>query len=163
MNSLELLWIDLRRRFTAPINSVTFYVLVAAVVIGGGFEIWYQVVFKGMMRNAWDSEAISCALFGYFTAVVSAALVNFVREPQPYLRMFGLGWAGVFVLILLLTLGTDHEARLAISALGSVLAVGYWWAASGEKDCFRDINLDAPTPDPRSTPTSGNTNNWRTE
>src|SRR5690348_1188620 len=130
MNSLDLIWEDLRRRFFAPTRSVTFYLhLVVAVVICGGFEIWYQVVFKGIIRDQWSCEAVSSALFAYFPAIVSVALIDFVHEPQPYLRSFGLVAAGFFLVILFLALGTSPLPQLLWAALGAVLAVFFWWVA----------------------------------
>jgi hypothetical protein len=135
--------------------------LFLAVVIGAGFDIWYQVVFNGIIRDRWSCEAVSSALFAYFTAIVSVALIDFVHEPQPYLRSFGLGATAVFLVILGLALGTSPLPRLGWSILGAVLAVFFWWAASGDKNCFRDINPSAATPDP-NVPMSGDHQNWRT-
>jgi hypothetical protein len=161
MNSIALLQDDLRRRFVAPTRSVTFYLhLFFAVVIGGGFEIWYQVVFHGIIQNEWSCEAISSALFGYFPAIVAVALIDFVHEPQPYLRSFGLAAAGVFLVILFLALGTSSLFRLSWALAGGLLAVLFWWAASGEKNCFKDINPGAPTPDPNGR-LSGDHKNWQ--
>jgi len=161
MNSLELLLEDLRRRFAAPVKSVTFYLhLSLAVIIGGGFEVWYQIVFKGIIRSDWHCEAISSALFAYFPAIVSVALIDFIHERQPYLRSFGLASAGFFLVILALALGTSPFPQLFWATLGAVLAIFFWWAASGEKDCFKDINPSAATPDP-TAPMSGNRKDWK--
>ena len=162
MNSLTLLRQDLRRRFATPVGSVTFYLhLFLAVIVGGGFEVWYQVIYKGVIRNAWDCEAVSSALFSYFAAIVSVAIIDFVHEPQPYLRSFGLAAAGIFLVILFLALGTSPVPRLLWAGLGAVLAVLFWWAASGEKNCFKDINPSAATPEP-SVKMAGDSKDWKT-
>jgi hypothetical protein len=162
IDSLAPLRADLYRRLWAPIKSVTFYLhLGVAVIIGGGLGIWYEVVFKGFIGNHWDKEAISAALFAYFPAIVSVAVIDFIHERQPYLRSFGLSVAVVFMVIFCLSVSTSSYAQLFWSILGSGLAMAFWWMANGEKDCFRDIDPNAATPDP-SQEMSGNDTGWKT-
>jgi hypothetical protein len=88
-------------------------------------------------------SAISAALFTYFPAVFAAALIDFTQEKQPYLRSFGLSAAGLFAGIFLLSVITSDWWQLFWAIVGSVLAVLFWWVASGEKDCFKDIDPDS--------------------
>lgn len=162
INSIELLLADLRRRFWAPTRSVTFYThLLLAVVVGGGLGVWYQVIYRGLIRETWDVDAISAHLFTYFPAIAAVALIDFTQEPQPYLRSFGLCAAGLFAGIFGLAVTTSKWPQLSWAIIGSLLAVFFWWVASGEKDCFKDINPSAATPDP-TVQMSGDHKNWKT-
>lgn len=141
INSIQPLCMDLRRRFWSPTRSVTFYThLFLAVAFGGGLGIWYQVGYLGLLRDQWELPAISAALFTYFPAIFAAALIDFTQEKQPYLRSFGLSAAGLFAAIFLLSVTTKGWPQFWWAIAGSFLAVLFWWVASGEKDCFKDID-----------------------
>jgi hypothetical protein len=160
-NSVTLLWRDIRRRWFAPCRSVTFYNhLIFAVIIGGGLGVWYEVIFKGLIHGDWEMANISAALFAYFPAIVSVAINDFTQERQPYLRSFGHIAAGVFTVIFLLSVATESVFQLFFALLGSLFAVMFWWVASGDKDCFRDIDYEASTPDP-SQSMPGSNIGWR--
>jgi hypothetical protein len=163
-NSIEPLCADLRRRIRAPIRSVTFYThLLLAVMVGGGLGVWYEVFYRGVVLDKWNMHAISAALFTYFPPLVAAALIDFAHERQPYLRSFGLSAAGLFGIIFALAVMTSDIWSLRWSGLGSILAVLFWWVASGEKDCFKDIHPESATGGPvdRELPKSDQTG-WKT-
>lgn len=139
VDSVGPLWADARRRFRAPLLSVTFYLhLVLGVVVCGGIGIWHGIYVGNL-----ELKAVSASLFTYFPAIVAAALVEFTQEKQLYLRSFGLLAAGVFLVVFFIAVGTSEKWQFFCSAVGAVLAVLFWWIAVGEKDCFRDIDRDA--------------------
>ena len=162
IDSWTALFRDLEHRFRAPVRSVTFFEhLFLAVVLGGGLGIWYEMVFKGCIKDEWCMKSITAALFTYFPAIVATALIDWTHENQPYRRSFGLIAAGGFALIFILAVTTSPLFQLFWAVIGTILAVLFWWLANGEKNCFRDINPEAATPPPTGD-LPGGTNGWTT-
>ena len=54
INSLVLLWGDLKRKFIAPTKSFTFYThLMFAVIAGGGMGIW-NALYQSTFATEWN-------------------------------------------------------------------------------------------------------------
>lgn len=148
-DSIKILWGDTRRRFRAPMRSVTFYAhLFLAVLIGGGLGIW-NTLYQCKLTANWEAATIASALYTYFPAIVAAALIDLTHEKQPYLRSFGLLSATFFAVLFFFATTTSPEIRLRFALGGAILSVLFWWIANGEKDCFKDIDPNAATPDPK--------------
>lgn len=159
-DSIKALRRDISRRFRAPTTSVTFYAhLILAVLVGGGLGIW-NALYQSHLTGKWTCETISAALYTYFPAIVAAALIDLTHERQPYLRSFGLLSATLFIILFFLSTTTPPEFRLGFSLIGAFLAILFWWVANGEKDCFKDIDANAATPEP-SRKLSGNGSGWK--
>lgn len=136
--SLDLVGRDLTRRLNAPIKSVTFYAhLLVAVLLGGGAGVWYSIY-----QNGLEMQPLAAALLTYFPALVAAALIDFTHERQPYLRSFGLIAAGVFLTIFLIAATRTPYWQCAWALGGTIMSVLFWWAANGEKSCFKDIDYE---------------------
>ncbi|MCE9610334.1 MAG: hypothetical protein K8R23_09090 [Chthoniobacter sp.] len=158
--SIDLLFRDTRRRLCAPVRSVTFYAhLLLAVLVCGGLGIW-NALYQCKLMEQWDMFNIAASLYTYFPAVAAAALIELTHERQPYLRSFGLLSGALFVGIFFLATTTQPLTRLIFAGIGAVLSVFFWWIANGEKDCFKDIDPNAPTPDP-NTELEGDTTGWQ--
>ena len=56
---------------------------------------------------------------------------------------------------------TNPVFRLRFAIVGAVLSVLFWWIANGEKDCFKDIDPEAATPDPNQE-MQGDDKGWKT-
>jgi hypothetical protein len=159
-DSIKVLFRDGQRRFKAPTRSVTFYAhLCLAVLIGGGLGIW-NTLYQCKLTANWDAATIAAALYTYFPAIVAAALIDFTHEKQPYLRSFGLLSATLFAILFFFSTTTAPDARVKFALTGAVLSVLFWWMANGEKDCFKDIDPSAATPEP-SIKMPGDDTGWK--
>jgi chromate transport protein ChrA len=130
-----LIWPELKRRFKAPYQSVTFYAhLFVGVIIFGGLGVYIAI-----WRSHWILEEISAALLGYFPALVGAALLEFDSEEQPYLRSFGFCALGFFSVLAALTVFNKCVLQLIFALLGTILGILFWWVANGNNPRFRDV------------------------
>lgn len=92
-----------------------------------------------MWKSHGASAEISAALLGYFTPLVGAALLEFDMEEEPYLRSFGIFAFIGFIVVAILVVTTDRYFQLAVSCLGTLLGIGFWWVAHGLNTRFQDV------------------------
>lgn len=158
--SIGLLCSDTRRRLCAPVRSVTFYAhLLIAVLVCGGLGIW-NTLYQCKLNSQWDLLNIAAALYTYFPAIAAAALIELTHERQPYLRSFGLISSVFFVCIFFFATTTQPNTRMIFAGIGALLSILFWWIANGEKDCFKDIDPNAATPDPEKEALKGDSTGW---
>lgn len=157
--SIEALRHEIPSRFRAPWLSMTFYLYLAIGVIGGGgMGIWntlHQTRYLG-----WHWETIAAALYTYFPAIVATALLDLQQEERKYWKSFGLFALFPFAIVFYFsTVGDSMGWRFVWAFFGSMLALAFWVVANGDKDCFRDLDIEAATPPP-TVPLAGNSKGW---
>ena len=160
-SSIEALGHQIPARFCAPWRSMTFYLHRAiGVVGGGGLGIWYSL--HEARIHGIDWIGVTAALFTYFPAIVATALLDIQQDERVYWKSFGLFCTVPFGILFYLSVTGDVTGyRFVWALLGSFLAIAFWCIANGDKECFRDLRPDAPTPPP-STPTAGDSTGWKT-
>ena len=160
-HSLKLLPGDIWRRLKTPFWSATFWThLLVVVGIAGGIGIWWTLG-QCYVTDRWDKVAIAAAIYTYFPAIVAPALLDMINEHQRYLRSFGIAASAILLVILACAALTAPKGNLTFGIVGSVLSIAFWWIANGEKDCFKDIDPEAPTPRP-NRPLKGNKSGFQT-
>lgn len=160
LKSLDLLPGELKRRFKTPVKSVTFWAHLLVAVAGlGGAGIWYSLIVSSVDEESrWPN--IAAALCTYFPAVAGAAFVDSSSDNQPYFRSFGIIAIAGFVLLIFFSAINIHEGSIGWGVMGSFLSILFWWVVNADKPCFRDVNSDAPTPDPGQS-LNGNPKGWQ--
>jgi hypothetical protein len=154
--SLSLLPGDLRKRFAAPVKSVTFYChLFVGVIVFGGLGVYFAV-----WNSDWSMSDTSAALLCYFPALAAAAMLEFDTQEQPYLRSFGILALVIFIILFLLGIKSEYGWQFFWAAAGTILSILFWWVANGLNDRFNDVKPQSalggdPSGNLRKTPDTG--------
>lgn len=133
--SLKLLPGDLRKRFAAPVKSVTFYChLFVGVIVFGGLGVYFAI-----WNSDWSMSDTSAALLCYFPALAAAAMLEFDTQEQPYLRSFGILALVVFIILFFLGVKSESGWQFFWATIGTALSILFWWVANGLNDRFNDV------------------------
>lgn len=157
VNGFVELWVELKRRFFAPVRHVTFWTyLLVGVIFFGGLAIWLELCLyvaapiEDGLRGA-TSDHLKVALVTFFPALIGSVSTQLLfEEAGRNKRMLAFAvMVGVFFLAIGLWLTLDRGLRnsisISVATVSCCASVLVWWVANGSNRAFQDeFDVDAP-------------------
>jgi uncharacterized membrane protein len=162
-DSINLLRLELHRRFWTPMRSVTFHThLLVSIVAGGGLGIWYSC-WRIYCHESTDISEISSAAFTYFPAIVAPVLLDLSQEDEPFMRSFAwLAALAFFCLFFWCIHVPPGICQLFLAVICALLSILFWWVVNGDNERFKDLKKKPSEGGPLQTPlTNGNDTGWK--